>query len=95
MGVHGLTAGGEGGVVDQWRFPFFNGFESTSAASFPFQSEIVEATSSRVTQQPSVKLEYNGGINFSRSPLSNNQYNPWGTTTELSAFATSSASHLL
>lgn len=93
MGVH------EGaGVMDQWRFPFFNGFESTSSAvSYPFQSEIVEATTSRVTQQPSVKLEYNiGGINLSRSTmLSNNHYNSWGTTTtELSAFASSSASHL-
>nr|AFK48690.1 unknown [Medicago truncatula] len=66
------TGGGEGGVVDQWRFqqfPFMNnGFDSsTSNVSFPFQSEIVEpTTTSRVTtlMPASVKSEHNGVLIF-------------------------------
>ncbi|RDX63011.1 Dof zinc finger protein DOF3.6, partial [Mucuna pruriens] len=95
-----------GGGVDQWRFqqfPFLNAFESTSAVSYPFQSESVEglvgdiAATSRVTQQAArVKLEYNGGLNLSRSPLSvsenSNHYYSW---TDLSGLASSSATHLL
>ncbi|XP_020224060.1 dof zinc finger protein DOF3.6 [Cajanus cajan] len=80
-----------GGGLDQWRFqqfPFLNGFESTSTVSYPFQSESVEglvgvgdiAANLRVTQ-PRVKLEYNGGLNLSRSPLSvsenTNHYYSW------------------
>ncbi|KAK7257804.1 hypothetical protein RIF29_32043 [Crotalaria pallida] len=37
-----------GGGVEQWRlqqFPFLNGFEPTSVASYPFQNESVEANS--------------------------------------------------
>ncbi|KAG4961345.1 hypothetical protein AAZX31_13G316700 [Glycine max] len=103
------AGGGGGGGVEQWRFqqfPFLNGFESTSAASnsYPFQSEIVEglvgdinATSSRITQLPArVKMEYNGGLNLSRSPLNvsenSNHFYSW---TDLSGLASSSASHLL
>ncbi|KAG4945266.1 hypothetical protein JHK82_041325 [Glycine max] len=97
-----------GGGVEQWRFqqfPFLNGFESTLAVSnsYPFQSESVEglvgdiAASSRATQLPArVKMEYNGGLNLSRSPLSvsenSNHYYSW---TDLSGLVSSSASHLL
>jgi len=96
-----------GGGVEQWRFqqfPFLNGFDSASAvSSYPFQTETVEAlvgdiaATSRVTQlPPRVKLEYNGGFNLSRSPLSvsenSNHYYSW---TDLSGLASSSASHLL
>ncbi|KAK2424938.1 hypothetical protein P8452_53799 [Trifolium repens] len=99
------TGGGEGGVVDQWRFqqfPFMNnGFESSSNVSFPFQSEIIEPqTSSRVTTQmpTSVKSEYNGGLNLLRSPLSfsqnNNHYNN-SSWADISGLATSSASRLM
>ncbi|PNX77840.1 dof zinc finger protein [Trifolium pratense] len=99
------TGGGEGGVVDQWRFqqfPFMNnGFESSSNVSFPFQSEIIEPqTSSRVTTQipTSIKSEYNGGLNLLRSPLSfsqnNNHYNN-SSWTDISGLATSSTSRLM
>lgn len=95
------------GGVDQWRlqqFPFLNGFESTSSAvSYPFQSESVEAPyglvgdvagTPRVTHElpPAAKLE---DLNLSRSPLSvsvNNQYYSWNN---LSGPSSSSASRLL
>ncbi|XP_061373224.1 dof zinc finger protein DOF3.6-like [Gastrolobium bilobum] len=106
MGFHQI---GGGGGVDQWRlqqFPFLNGFDSTSAGSYPFQSEGIEAplglvgdiaASSRVTTQiPPVKMEENGAINLSRSTLQNvsenNQYYSW---TDISGLASSSTSHLL
>ncbi|TKY48429.1 Dof zinc finger protein DOF3.6 [Spatholobus suberectus] len=107
FGGHGSSGTIAGGGVDQWRFqqfPFLNGFESTSAvSSYPFQSETVEglvgdiAATSRVTQVPArVKLEYNGGLTLSRSPLSisenSGHYYSW---TDLSGLASSSASHLL
>lgn len=68
--------------------------------------DVAAANSSRVAalthQLPSVKFEYNGGLNLlPRSPLSfsennNNHYNSW-TTHDLSALASSSATahHLL
>ncbi|CAJ1955744.1 unnamed protein product [Sphenostylis stenocarpa] len=104
---HGSSVTPTGGLVEQWRFqqfPFLNGFESASGvSSYPFQTESVEglvgeiAAPSRVTQlPPRVKLEYNGGLNLSRSPLSvsenSNHYYSW---TDLSGLASSSASHLL
>ncbi|XP_027342693.1 dof zinc finger protein DOF3.6-like [Abrus precatorius] len=106
IGGHSTSATIGGGGMDQWRFqqfPFLNAFESASAVSYPFQSESVEslvgdiAATSRVTQLPTpVKLEYNGGLNLSRSPLcvseNNNHYYSW---TDLSGLASSSASHLL
>ena len=95
--------------VDQWRlqqFPFLNGFDSTSsAASYPYQNEGIQApsglvgdiaASSRVaTQPPPVKMEENGAMNLSRSPLSvseNNQYYSWN---DMSGLASSSTGHLL
>lgn len=104
IGDHGLTAAGG---VDQWRlqqFPFLsNGFESSSSAvSYPFQSESVEApyglvgdvaVTPRVTHElPPAKLE---DMNVSRSPLSvslNNQYYSWNN---LSGPSSSSTSRLL
>lgn len=101
------TGGGDGGVVDQWRFqqfPFMNnGFDSsTSNVSFPFQSEIVEpTTTSRVTtlMPASVKSEHNGGgFNLLRSPMNmsenNNHYNN-SSWTDFHGLASSSASRLL
>ncbi|OIW09175.1 hypothetical protein TanjilG_11313 [Lupinus angustifolius] len=87
IGGRGLTSVGGGGGVFQ-HFPFLNGFESTSAASYPFQSENVEAPYGLV------KFE---DLNPSRNPLSgvsenNNQYYSW---TDLSGLAPSSTTHLL
>ncbi|XP_020214836.1 dof zinc finger protein DOF2.2 [Cajanus cajan] len=96
-----------GGGINQWRLqqvPFFNGFESTSVASYPFQNESIEAvsglvgdmaTNSRVSQMPSVKMEETGAMNLSRTPLTaseNNQYYSW---TDISGLASSSARHVL
>ncbi|XP_061358629.1 dof zinc finger protein DOF3.6-like [Gastrolobium bilobum] len=103
----GLSSTG-GGEVDQWRFqqfPFFNNFEPTSAVSFPlFQSESTVdqatagnlvgdvATTSRVTNLPQLKFEYNGGQKPSLNIPENNHYYSW---TDLSGLASSSTSHLL
>ncbi|KAG4386870.1 hypothetical protein AAZX31_11G136600 [Glycine max] len=99
-----------GGGMDQWRLhqqvPFFNGFESTSAGSYPFQNEGINetpsgfggdiTTNSRVSQMPSVKMEESGALNLSRSTLNNvsenNQYYSW---TDMSGLASFSATHLL
>ncbi|KAK7312476.1 hypothetical protein VNO77_36365 [Canavalia gladiata] len=109
--IGGTNSGPAGGGMDQWRLqqiPFLNGFESTSAGSFPFQTESIETpnsglvgdltTGSRVSQMPpSVKMEEAGAINLlSRSPLNvseNNQYYSW--TTDISGLASSSTPHLL
>ncbi|OIW22035.1 hypothetical protein TanjilG_30827 [Lupinus angustifolius] len=84
IGGHGLTS--VGGVLQQ--FPFLNGFQSTSAVSYPFQSESFEAAPYGL-----VKLE---DLNSSRNPPSvsenNNGYYSW---TDLSRLASSSTSHLL
>ncbi|KAK7402184.1 hypothetical protein VNO78_14239 [Psophocarpus tetragonolobus] len=103
IGDHGSSVEG----VEQWRFqqfPFSNGFESTSVvSSYPFQSESVDglvgdiAPTSKVSQFPArIKLEYNGALNLSKSPLivseNSNHYYSW---TDLSALASSSANHLL
>ncbi|KAL2328745.1 hypothetical protein Fmac_022172 [Flemingia macrophylla] len=106
IGSGGGNSSVPGGGMNQWRlqqFPFLNGFESTSAGSYPFQNESIEApsglvgdlaTNSRVSQMPSVKMEENGAMNLSRIPLSvpeNHQYYSW---TDISGLASSSARHL-
>ncbi|CAK9188299.1 unnamed protein product [Ilex paraguariensis] len=92
-----LVAGG----ADQWRFPFFTGFEPPTGL-FPYQNgveapssmageshRLSTATSTGVTHVAPVKVENNQGSNLSRQFLSisseNNQY--WGGNTwpELSA----------
>ncbi|KAL2983904.1 hypothetical protein AAZX31_12G061100 [Glycine max] len=107
MGFQIGNSSAAGGGMDQWRIqqvPFLNGFESTSAGSYPFQNEGIEtpsgfggdiATNSRVSQMPSVKMEESGALNLSRSTLNvseNNQYYSW---TDMSGLASSSATHLL
>ncbi|OIW08620.1 hypothetical protein TanjilG_03296 [Lupinus angustifolius] len=104
------NSAGAGGV-EQWRlqqFPFLNGFESTSVASYPFQNESVEANSgfiedigasSRVNNQQSpVKMEENRALNLLRSSMNNtvsenNQYYSWSDLSGLPS--SSSTSHLL
>ena len=102
MGFQIGNSSAAGGGMDQWRIqqvPFLNGFESTSAGSYPFQNEGIEtpsgfggdiATNSRVSQMPSVKMEESGALNLSRSTLNvseNNQYYSW---TDMSGLASSS-----
>ncbi|XP_027345838.1 dof zinc finger protein DOF3.6-like isoform X2 [Abrus precatorius] len=105
--IGGAGNSAAGGGMDQWRLQqisFLNGFESTSAVSYPFQSESIEtpsglvgdiATTSRVSPLPPVKMEETAALNLSRSPLSvseNNQFYSW---TDMSGLASSSTSHLL
>ena len=100
-GVNSILSGG----VDSWRLqqiPFLNGFESSSAGSYQFQSESVEApasglvedgplgstvgTSSRVTQLPPVKLESNGGLNLLRPSLGVSENNQYYSRTGCGCF---------
>lgn len=107
-GSNSSASAAAGGGVEQWRlqqFPFLNTFEGNSGGSYPFQGESIEAQTgfvgdSRVTQQPPVKMEENGGLNnLTRSSLSgseqhnnNNQYYSW---TDLSGLAPSTTHDLL
>ncbi|XP_054793019.1 dof zinc finger protein DOF3.6-like [Prosopis cineraria] len=99
IGLNGSNISSVG--VDQWRlqqFPFLNGFDQSSSAANPFQSQV---GGSRVTQLPPVKLEDSGALNLSRSQApstseNNNQYYSWTPTTDnISGLASSSTTHVL